>query len=182
MCRQYSLLKRHRLQSHNLSRISSRRDLFMEYRNINQPNVNFHTSKINCIGKGEDLLDGQGKVVIVGFSDIGFDTSRGSFQQSIITTSDNAYVWKVEKVENITIDSIALFRNLKPRPELVLFGLGNNLKQDLSEEVIESLTKEGILVEKLDTPNACSTFNILSAEGRNVCAALIPISNNAPTE
>ena len=90
----------------------------------------FHTSKKTNIGKGEDLLDGQGKVVIVGFSDIGFDTSRGSFQQSIITTTDNAYAWKVEKVEDITLDSIAIFRNLKPRPELVLFGLGNDLKKD----------------------------------------------------
>ena len=139
----------------------------------------FHTSKNTNIGKGEDLLDGQGKVVIVGFSDIGFDTSRGSFQQSIITTTDNAYAWKVEKVEDITLDSIAIFRNLKPRPELVLFGLGNDLKKDLAEEVVENLTKEGIFIEKLDTPNACSTFNILSAEGRNVCAALIPITNES---
>lgn len=34
----------------------------------------------------------------------------------------------------------------------------------------------GFTVDIMDTPSACRTFNVLTAEGRRVAAALIPVS------
>ena len=41
------------------------------------------------------------------------------------------------------------------------------------------LKVNGIVVEYMDTVNACATFNILNAEDRRVAAALLPHNPDA---
>jgi uncharacterized protein len=59
-------------------------------------------------------------------------------------------------------------------PEIVLFGSGASL-QFPRVELLAPLTSRGIGVEAMDTGAACRTYNILTADGRKVAAALLMI-------
>jgi uncharacterized protein len=56
--------------------------------------------------------------------------------------------------------------------EIVLLGTGSRIRFP-SPEVIRPLVEAGIGVEVMDVPAACRTYNILMAEDRKVCAALL---------
>lgn len=58
------------------------------------------------------------------------------------------------------------------KPEIVLLGTGDQIQ--FPEPALQAIIMEcGIGLEVMDTAAACRTYNILSAEGRNVMAALI---------
>lgn len=58
------------------------------------------------------------------------------------------------------------------QPEVILLGTGPRLEFPASE-ILASLHERQIGVEIMDTAAACRTYNILTAEGRNVAAGLI---------
>ncbi|KAF8197482.1 NADH dehydrogenase 1 alpha subcomplex assembly factor 3 [Pholiota molesta] len=68
-----------------------------------------------------------------------------------------------------------IFEVVVPRPEILLLGTGKTLVQP-PPFLREYLTTLGIQLEVLDTRNACSTYNLLSEEGRRVAAALLPFT------
>ena len=49
----------------------------------------------------------------------------------------------------------------------------------LPKGFVDEMREKGIAVEGMGTVNACSTFNFLCSEGRNVAAALFPVVNVA---
>jgi uncharacterized protein len=57
-------------------------------------------------------------------------------------------------------------------PEIVLLGTGSCIRFPRAE-VIRPLIEAGIGVEVMDVAAACRTYNILLAEDRKVCAALL---------
>jgi len=67
------------------------------------------------------------------------------------------------------------FETVTPRPEILVLGTGNTLVQPPSV-ARECLRKLGMQLEVMDTRNACSTYNLLTEEGRRVAAALLPLS------
>lgn len=74
-----------------------------------------------------------------------------------------------------------LFETVVPRPELLVFGTGPRLHMPPSF-VRGHLRELGIGLEVMDTRNACSTYNMLSEEGRRVAAALLPLQPHAWTK
>ena len=68
---------------------------------------------------------------------------------------------------------------LEPAPEVLLVGVGERLQRFLPPEVIDRARSRGIVVEQMDTPNACATFNILSQEKRRVAGAFLTIEPQA---
>lgn len=66
--------------------------------------------------------------------------------------------------------------------EILVLGCGERINHGLAPELKEMLKVNGIVVEYLDTVNACATFNILNAEDRRVAAALLPYDPNAAPE
>lgn len=61
---------------------------------------------------------------------------------------------------------------LAQQPEIVLFGSGATQRFP-HPRLMRALTDAGVGVEVMDTAAACRTFNILTAEGRRVVAALL---------
>uniref|UniRef100_A0A8C8T0E4 NADH dehydrogenase [ubiquinone] 1 alpha subcomplex assembly factor 3 n=1 Tax=Pelusios castaneus TaxID=367368 RepID=A0A8C8T0E4_9SAUR len=82
--------------------------------------------------------------------------------------------WNVGSYKDITEESLALFRLLEPRIEILVLGLGDKVQQ-LDPGVLKRVKDCGIAVEVQDTPNACATFNVLVSEWRVTAAALIPL-------
>lgn len=62
---------------------------------------------------------------------------------------------------------------MNPPIELLLIGTGDKIHHEIYLKVRESLKNQGVVVEVLDTTNACATFNILNSENRQVAAAIL---------
>jgi uncharacterized protein len=60
-------------------------------------------------------------------------------------------------------------------PEVVLFGSGVTA-QFPRADLLSTMTSKGIGVEVMNTGAACRTYNILTADGRRVAAALLMIA------
>lgn len=70
------------------------------------------------------------------------------------------------------LDAQALSAILDFKPEVVLLGTGDK-QRFIHPKHIHSFLSGNIAVECMTTAAACRTFNILSAEGRKVVAALL---------
>lgn len=88
----------------------------------------------------------------------------------IVTPSQLIEDWSPQTIEELSVDALAIIATLKP--DILLLGTGSKL-------VFPALASYGDLinqqigVEIMDTAAACRTYNALSAENRNVVAALI---------
>ena len=88
-------------------------------------------------------------------------------------------LWRPRVFDEIDEASLVLFDLLEPAPEVLLVGVGERLQRFLPPEVIDRARSRGIVVEQMDTPNACATFNILSQEKRRVAGAFLTIEPQA---
>ncbi|KAI5824924.1 hypothetical protein K523DRAFT_314356 [Schizophyllum commune Tattone D] len=67
-----------------------------------------------------------------------------------------------------------VFETVLPRPEILLLGTGTTVVQ--APPAIRNYLKSlGIQLEVTSTRDACSTYNLLTEEGRRVAAALLPL-------
>jgi uncharacterized protein len=78
--------------------------------------------------------------------------------------------WQVESVTQLKAVHFDCLRAFQP--EIVLLGTGATLRFPNSQ-LMKAMIASGIGLEVMDTQATCRTYNILSAEGRRVAAALI---------
>lgn len=78
--------------------------------------------------------------------------------------------WEPQTVKELTSKHWEKIIPLKPA--ILILGTGSTLEFP-SLEVYGELINQGIGVEIMDTSAACRTYNVLTAEERNVAAALI---------
>ncbi|KAN0132549.1 DUF498 domain containing protein [Lactarius tabidus] len=69
-----------------------------------------------------------------------------------------------------------VFDVVVPKPEILLVGTGKSVNP-LPTSLRQYLNKLGIQVDVMDSWNACTTYNLLSEEGRRVAAALLPLQH-----
>ncbi|KIY51659.1 DUF498-domain-containing protein, partial [Fistulina hepatica ATCC 64428] len=82
---------------------------------------------------------------------------------------------KVSSVwEAWTREHFYVFETVLPRPEMLIFGTGARVLLP-PPFVRQYLNELGIQFEVMKTRDACSTYNMLSEEGRLVAAALLPL-------
>lgn len=93
------------------------------------------------------------------------------FTQSIIVTPTKLIEdWAPQRITELTREHLKMITDL--HPAVLIIGTGEAL-QFPGIELYGELINEGIGVEIMDTSAACRTYNILTAENRNVAAALI---------
>jgi len=89
------------------------------------------------------------------------------------------FLWDVPRIidhgnwEGWTRDHFKIFEVVVPKPEILLLGTGNSVMMPPAS-LKKHLTEIGIQLDVMNTWNACSTYNLLTEEGRRVAAALIP--------
>lgn len=88
----------------------------------------------------------------------------------IITPTKLIENWTPERVENLNDHSFDMILEMKP--DVLLIGTGEK-QIFIANELYGVLINKGIGVELMSTQAACRTYNALSAENRNVVAALI---------
>ncbi|KAI9152456.1 hypothetical protein H9P43_009247 [Blastocladiella emersonii ATCC 22665] len=149
----------------------------------------------DVLGKGA----ARSRVNVQRFSDKGFyvvsSTPTGGVSDPtflrgpILLVEGQALLWDVPTTEGNdpmhgclatwTPEMLTVFEVMKNKPEIVVFGTGKALLA-LPKEVRDVFASNGMQVEVSNTRNACSTFNVLVAEGRHVAACLLPLSPAAP--
>ena len=105
------------------------------------------------------------------------------FKQGMIRINDTTYLesvivsantlithWPPQHIQRLTVSDLAIVSTLEP--DILLIGTGSE-PVFLDAHLYASLIHQGIGVEVMNTSAACRTFNALSAENRNVVAALI---------
>jgi uncharacterized protein len=78
--------------------------------------------------------------------------------------------WAPQTMADLTSQSFNTILQMKP--DILLIGTGST-HEFLTEAIYGDLINHGIGVEIMSTSAACRTYNALSAEGRNVIAALL---------
>lgn len=78
--------------------------------------------------------------------------------------------WQPQHINELTKEHLNIITSL--HPAILLIGTGATL-QFPAVEIYGDLINQGIGVEIMDTSAACRTYNALTAEERNVAAALI---------
>lgn len=79
--------------------------------------------------------------------------------------------WPVTSIASLTLADCQVFLQLTPK--IILFGSGEH-QQFPSGALLAALAQQGIGVESMITSSACRTYQILTAEGRNVVAGIFP--------
>jgi uncharacterized protein len=113
------------------------------------------------------------KPSIVAFGDKAFQVNNILVRQSVILLPDHFLMWDARTFEDITIDNLSMLALVFPTIEVLFVGCGEVMPRPLPAEFVDYFRSKGIVVEATSTANAASTFNLLSADGRNVAAALL---------
>ena len=103
-----------------------------------------------------------------------FKVSQIEYECSIIVLPTRTLSWGVKVHNDINFQNLAPVLEEDPQIDILLIGCGKSM-QLLPREFLERCRQNSIAVDAMDTGAACRTYNILSAEGRRVSAALIAL-------
>jgi uncharacterized protein len=109
------------------------------------------------------------------YGDGGFRLSGARHEGSVLIVKDEARHWPVRSMAELTPESLAeVLEAGREEVEFLLLGAGkaNALPP---RAVRDALQRAGIGLEFMDTPAAARVYNILTAEGRRLAAALIAV-------
>jgi uncharacterized protein len=162
-------------------------------------------------GHGTDLLGdslshnyGVPKIILNGHSETGFDIvnlvknkdptddkfrATGGIVHcmgSVLVFPDSCYLWRVRRLHNLTVESLAPAILYRPALEYLFLGSSEPIPPSVVQTIRDGLNQQAavlnggssrntynIVVEPMDLTNAMGTFNILNGEDRRVGAALI---------
>lgn len=80
----------------------------------------------------------------------------------------------MRSMEDLTVESLAVV-DLVPQPEIYVLGCGPRI-QRVPEEIVTFMRSRHIMLEAVDTVNACQIFNVLNQEGRRVIGGIMALS------
>lgn len=118
-----------------------------------------------------NLDENQAKYQIRGYKPGAIQINDKVYTKSIIVAPDRLIEnWAPQSIAELKADTLGLVLEL--HPDILLIGTGD-IMQLILPEVYGELINHGIGVEIMNTHSACSTYNALSAENREVVAALL---------
>jgi uncharacterized protein len=109
------------------------------------------------------------------YGDHGFRLDGVRHEGSLLIVGDEARPWLVRSMAELSIESLApVFEAGRAGVEFLLLGVG--ARNALPPRALrEALLAAGMGLEFMDTPTAAKLYNVLTAEGRKLAAALIAI-------
>jgi uncharacterized protein len=116
------------------------------------------------------LEQSAGRCVVTGYGTGYVAVNHTRHERAIVVTSDAVEPWDVSHFSSLAPAHFECL--LAHAPEIVLLGTGARLHFP-PPALTSPLAAAGVGLEVMDTHAACRTFNILTAEGRRVIAAII---------
>lgn len=115
-------------------------------------------------------LDTPGHGNLITAYDDGEVTINGRrIRHHVVVSARRLDAWAVESIDALTLEHLEIA--FEDDVEVVLLGTGARQRFPDTALMVAAI-RRGIGLEIMDTPAACRTYNVLSAEGRNVVAAL----------
>jgi uncharacterized protein len=111
-----------------------------------------------------------GRCVFTGYGTGYVAVNAVRHERPLLVAVDTVRDWDVAAFETLAAPDFEGLLVLGP--EIVLLGTGARLRFP-AQALVRPLTACGVGFEAMDTPAACRTFNVLSAEGRRVVAAVL---------
>lgn len=109
------------------------------------------------------------------YGDGGFRLAGERHEGSVLILGDEARSWPVASLADLTVAALApVLEAGRAEVEFLLLGVGLRNAQP-PREVRDALQRAGIGLEFMDTPAAARLYNVLTAEGRRLAAALIAV-------
>jgi uncharacterized protein len=109
------------------------------------------------------------------YGDGGFRLDGARHDGSLLIVADEPRAWAVAGLSDLTPESLEpVLAAGRAEVEFLLLGVGARNAQP-PRAVREALQKAGIGLEFMDTPAAARLYNVLTAEGRRLAAALIAV-------
>ncbi|GKY99300.1 hypothetical protein MPSEU_000885100 [Mayamaea pseudoterrestris] len=90
---------------------------------------------------------------------------------SIIAFPFGSFLWNITGPKDVTLESLAPIMLHRPKIEYLFIGCNESIDRKEIDRIQAAMP--GLVVEKMMISNAMGTFNILNAEDRQVCAALV---------
>ena len=120
--------------------------------------------KLHLAGQtGDNLVTGYGAGYVA--------VNQVRYEKSLVVMADRIIEGSLPAdVAGLTSGHFEFLLSLNP--EIVLLGSGDSLRFP-APELSRSLAAAGVGLEVMNTSAACRTYNILTAEGRRVLAALL---------
>jgi len=117
------------------------------------------------------LSDTAGAHRITGYGPDFVAVNGARYEHSVIVTAQTIVAdWGVAGFDTLAASDVA--RLVELQPDVILLGTGSRSRFP-SRSVLCPLIDARIGYEIMDTGAACRTYSVLTAEGRNVLAALI---------
>ena len=126
--------------------------------------------------RADPLLHGAASLVdqtVEGYSPEGFTINSITLPGTVLLLPQVSLLFHVNRLEELTPDSLEVLRLLDPPIEVLIVGTGRTL-QPLPPATEEWLAAHCIAPELSPSRHACSTFIFMGAEGRRVAAVLFP--------
>ena len=92
------------------------------------------------------------------------------YKTSICLTPQAITCWAPQTIDELKADDFSPIISLDP--QVILLGTGAS-QVFPDTEILAPCIKANLAVDIMDTATACRTFNVLSAEGRHIVAALL---------
>ncbi|RAK52350.1 Mth938-like domain-containing protein [Phenylobacterium deserti] len=109
------------------------------------------------------------------YGDGGFRLDGARHDGSVLIVADEPRSWSVTSLAELTPESLEpVLAAGRVEVEFVLLGVGARNAMP-PRPVREALQQAGIGLEFMDTPAAARLYNVLTAEGRRLAAALIAV-------
>nr|CAG8434685.1 7034_t:CDS:10 [Entrophospora candida] len=150
---------------------------------INHGQQKNSTSSVPFTNMFDDSIS-RSSILINRLTKHGFVTSNNlKIRGPILILNKNLFLWDVPQKVNgggkgvfdeWNKDFLKIFEIVIPKPELLIFGTGQRFVP-IPLEIKNYIYDLGMQLDAMDSDNAASTFNVLTEEGRNVAAALLPI-------
>lgn len=128
------------------------------------------------VSLADPLKDGSAAEVqteIDGYSQTGFTVNGVAVPGPVLLLTHASFFFEVSSPADLTPRSLEVLSLLRPPVELLVVGTGRQLTP-LPPEVDKWLLERCIMPEVSPTRDACSTFNFMVGEGRQVAAVLFP--------
>ena len=116
----------------------------------------------------------QGRQQIQSYGDKRFRISAELYQGSVVVFPEETQLWPVKDLSALSMDTLAPVSKHAGDIDILLIGCGPTF-QAVPKGLRAELKAAGMVLEWMDTGAACRTFNVLVAEERRVCAALIAV-------
>jgi len=113
---------------------------------------------------------------IEAYGNLGFRFAGMSHRGSLLCLPTGMFEWKVNSASEVTLESLAPILALTEDVDVCFIGLGMEISV-LDPAIRQAFREKNIIVEAISTGSAVRTYNILLAEKRAVCAALIAVEH-----